>query len=224
MQIYRFESLPSTQLMARELAEEGAEHGTAVVADAQTAGRGTHGRTWSSPAGLNLYVTMILRPAIPPAQTPLLTLGVASWLAERLRLQVKWPNDLVTGNGRKVAGILGELELREGQVRYVLVGVGLNVNQREFPVELPNASSLALEFGPQNREEVLGILLDALRTGSQDPQRLPRWRRYAHTLGRRVRVGDIEGVAEALAEDGALVVDGKRLYSGEVLPGALTSS
>lgn len=215
--LVRFETVDSTQRVARTLAEEGMPHGTIVMADSQTGGRGTHGRRWYSPAGLNLYATAILRPQIPLRETPLLSLGVAAFLAERLQLKVKWPNDLVTEEGKKVAGILAELETNGAELRYVLMGIGLNINQREFPEELPMATSLACLRGPQDREEILNIVCDALLIGATDPEGLARWRRHAHTLGKRVQIGNVCGIAEAIREDGALIVDGTPIFSGEPL-------
>ncbi len=214
----------STQRVARELAEQNAPDGTIVIADAQTAGRGTHGRSWSSPPGQNLYATAILRPSIPLPQAALLSLRFAALLAQRLNavlpgapLRVKWPNDLVTMEGKKVAGILGEMESRDSQIRYVLLGVGLNVNQVSFAPELPNATSLAiLNDRSMDREATLELLCAALAEGPLLPGGLDLWRLLSHTLGRQVRVGDVEGLAEGLAPDGALIVGGRRVYSGEL--------
>ncbi len=220
----RLAETDSTQRVARELAEQDAPDGTVVIADAQTAGRGTHGRTWISPPGQNLYATAILRPAIPLAQAALLSLRFAALLAHRLNailpaapLRVKWPNDLVTTEGKKVAGILGEMESRDNHIRYVLLGVGLNVNQYAFPLELPNAISLAmLNDRSMDREHVLELLCTTLVDGPLLPTGLDLWRSLSHTLGRQVRVGEVEGLAEALAPDGALIVGGRRVYSGEL--------
>ena len=220
----RLEQTDSTQRVARELAEQGVPDGTVVIADAQTAGRGTHGRSWSSPPGQNLYATAILRPSVPLAQAALLSLRFVALLAQRLNgllpdapVRVKWPNDLVTIEGKKVAGILGEMESRDNHIRYVLLGVGLNVNQLSFPTELPNATSLALlGGGPLEREGVLETLCAALAEGPLLPHGLDLWRSLSHTLGRQVRVGEVEGLAEGLAPDGALIVGGRRVYSGEL--------
>lgn len=216
MRIHRFDEVDSTQRVARALAEEGAPHGTVALAERQTAGRGRLGRTWQSAAGENLTFSVVLRPTGPVRDAPLLTLGAAAGLAEALELRVKWPNDVVTPDGRKVAGLLAEMETDGAAIRYVVLGVGLNVNQAAFPPELPNATSLALLRGPQDREAVLETAVAALLAWCQHPGRLDLWRQRAHTLGKRVRIGEIEGVATHLRGDGALIVDGVAVTTGEI--------
>jgi BirA family biotin operon repressor/biotin-[acetyl-CoA-carboxylase] ligase len=214
--VHRFDTVDSTQRVARELADAGAPHGTVVLAETQTAGRGRLDRRWSSPPGQNLLFTLVLRPPIPAREAPLLTLGAAAGLAVALDLRVKWPNDLVTREGRKVAGLLAEMETTGDRVAYVLLGVGLNVNQTEFPPELPNAASLATVFGAQDREEVLDRAVSAILAWSTHPDRLVTWRTRAHTLGRHVQIGAIAGVATALRDDGALIVGGVPVLVGEI--------
>jgi BirA family biotin operon repressor/biotin-[acetyl-CoA-carboxylase] ligase len=217
MLLHRYEQVDSTQRVARALAEQGAPHGTVVLAEEQTAGRGRLDRVWSSPPGENLTFTVVLRPRCPVAEAPLLTLGAAAGLALAFHLRVKWPNDVVTAEGRKVAGLLAEMDLAPGgAIRWVLLGVGLNVNQTAFPAHLPNASSLALEQGPQPREEVLERAVSAILAWSQHPDRLDTWRARSHTLGRRVRIGEVEGVARGLRADGALLVEGAPVTFGEI--------
>lgn len=187
-----------------------------MLAESQTAGRGRLDRRWRSAKGENLLFTVVLRPPVAPRDAPLLTLGAAAGLAEAFELRVKWPNDLVTPGGRKVAGLLAEMETRGEHVRYVLLGVGLNVNQVEFPPDLPNAASLATLRGPQDREAVLETAVAAILAWSAHPGRLDLWRRRAHTLGRRVSVGGVEGLATHLRDDGALIVDGVAVTTGEI--------
>ncbi|GBC81642.1 Bifunctional ligase/repressor BirA [bacterium HR10] len=144
--VYRYDSVTSTNDVARELAEAGAEEGTTVVAAEQTAGRGRYARRWHSPKGEGLYHSIILRPTIPPARAPLLGAVAAVALAETLREEygvaadIKWPNDVMIG-GRKVAGILMELEADEDRVRYIILGVGVNINQVSFPEEIADAAT-----------------------------------------------------------------------------------
>lgn len=221
MRLLHLDEVDSTQRVARAEAEAGAPHGTVVWAEAQTAGRGRLGRVWEAAPGENLLFTMILRPAVPPRDAPLLTLGAAAGMARTLGAWVKWPNDLVDAEGRKLGGLLAELETQghgeEARVRYVLLGVGLNVNQAAFPAELPNATSLALRDGaPLDRAEVLERVVDAALGWATNPARLELWRERAHTLGRRVRVGGLEGLATALRDDGALIVGGVAVTTGEV--------
>jgi len=151
--VYWYDSVTSTNDVARELAEAGAEEGTTVVAAEQTAGRGRYARRWHSPKGEGLYHSIIMRPPVPPSRAPLLGLVTAVALAETLREEygvvadIKWPNDVMIG-GRKVAGILVELETEDDRVKYVVLGVGVNINQASFPEEIADvATSLRRETG-----------------------------------------------------------------------------
>jgi BirA family biotin operon repressor/biotin-[acetyl-CoA-carboxylase] ligase len=228
----------SDEVAAR--ARAGATEGLLVVAEAQSGGRGRLGRTWHSPPGENLYLSLLLRPAMPPWMIPPLTLLVGGVAAEVLAAagvtaRLKWPNDVLvsTGGGlRKVAGILTEMASERDRVRHVVVGVGLNVNGTAFPPELADrATSLLLATGrPFDRGTLLAGLLDGLEPAyqafvAQGPaQALARWRRHAD-LGRRCRIerdgAVLEGVAEDVDEQGSLLVrdDGGRLHqvlSGEI--------
>ncbi|MCS7156386.1 MAG: biotin--[acetyl-CoA-carboxylase] ligase [Blastocatellia bacterium] len=151
--VYRYDSVTSTNDVARELAEAGAEEGTTVVAAEQTAGRGRYARRWHSPKGEGLYHSIVLRPPVPPSRAPLLGFVAAVALAETMREEysvladIKWPNDVMIG-GRKVAGILLELETEDDRVKYVILGVGVNINQASFPQEIADvATSLRRETG-----------------------------------------------------------------------------
>jgi BirA family biotin operon repressor/biotin-[acetyl-CoA-carboxylase] ligase len=151
--VYRFDSLASTSDTAREMAQSGAPEGTTVVALEQTAGRGRYERKWFSPKGEGLYHSIILRPPIASAAAPLLSLVAAIALAEtlieeyRVPADVKWPNDVLVGE-KKIAGILLELETDGDRVKYVILGIGINVNQTAFPGELAHtATSLNVETG-----------------------------------------------------------------------------
>ncbi len=163
----------STNDLAAERARAGAPAGLVVAADAQTAGRGRLGRTWHSPAGDNLYLSILLRPTRPPAEIPPLTLLVGGAVARALAglglaPRLKWPNDVElvdeTGRRRKVAGILTEMASAGANALHVVVGIGLNVNGLEFPPELAErATSLRRALGRQiDRVALLAALLDAL--------------------------------------------------------------
>lgn len=147
----------STNLRVRQLGDEGAPHGTLAVADRQTDGRGRRGRSWESPEGSSIYMSILLRPEIAPDKAPMLTLVMACSVAEALRMcvesfgdaqvQIKWPNDIII-NGKKLAGILTEMSAQVDYINHVTVGVGINVNMEEFPEELrQTATSLRLECG-----------------------------------------------------------------------------
>ena len=211
------ERCDSTNRVARALAEEGDGTDPVVVAEEQTAGRGRQGRTWTSEAGLNLTFSLVMRPPVPAERAPRLVLAWAAAMAAALDVSVKWPNDLVDGADRKLGGVLAELEADGREVRFLVLGVGLNINQELFP-GLPGATSLRLARGAvQDRAATLRAVVSALdAVNPHDPALLDGWRARARTLGRRVRVAGREGVASALREDGALVVDGHPVLAGDV--------
>ena len=231
----------STNRVAMEMAENGARHGTVVVADAQTAGRGRMGRRWVSPAGKNLYVSLLLRPSVPTADAPRLALVAGVALADAVEAvgvpaSLKWPNDLYC-EGRKAAGILAEMASDPGGVRHVVIGVGLNVNMEEadFPPDLRDtATSLRIRAGRTfRRVDLLARLLDAFGTryaeflGGGFSSLRDGWDRRDFLRGRRVLLrrqgGEGWGTAEGLDAAGALrfLPDGgpavESVHSGEIL-------
>ena len=164
--IFHFFRTDSTNRVALELGHAGEPEGAVVLAEEQTAGRGRGGRAWHSERATGIYVTLLLRPKLAPVQAPLLTMmaGLSAHSAVQaltgLEVDLKWPNDLLV-RGRKLGGILTEMHAEPGQIRFVIVGIGLNVNQQKFPGELANlATSLRAETGkPQSRMELLVRLL-----------------------------------------------------------------
>ena len=162
-----YEQLDSTNTKVSELAIEGAEHGTVVVAECQTAGKGRRGRIWDSPAGDNIYMSVLLRPNFEADKAPMVTLLMAYSVAEVLRkrgfsnVQIKWPNDLVI-SGKKLCGILTEMHLQGSAIDYIVVGVGVNVNISAFPEELVDkATSLFMECGkPTEKEQLIVNILE----------------------------------------------------------------
>ena len=158
--IVYYDVTDSTNLRIRQLGDEGAPHGTLAVADRQTAGRGRRGRSWESPAGSSIYMSVLLRPEIPPDKAAMLTLVMACSVAEGIRgcleqevsgeiprVQIKWPNDIII-NGKKLVGILTEMSSQIDYINHVTVGVGINVNMTEFPEAISQtATSLRLECG-----------------------------------------------------------------------------
>jgi BirA family biotin operon repressor/biotin-[acetyl-CoA-carboxylase] ligase len=217
----------STNDDARAWAADGAARRGArlvVVADAQDRGRGRHGRAWSSPPGASLALSVVLRPALPPARVPVVAIlaGLAVRRAIAVRApdaRVKWPNDVVvhapTGL-RKIAGILVESSFAGAQVDHVVVGVGVNVARDSFPAELADrATSLALlgAEGPAlDRGSLVIDLLEAiddeLATYLANPERLPaRLAEWDALRGAAVSIeGGLRGVADGIAEDGRLRV------------------
>ena len=159
--IIYYEQLDSTNTKLQELAREGALHGTAVSADMQTAGKGRRGRSWESPAGTNIYMSVLLRPSFETGKAPMVTLVMAYSVAKTLHqfgfsdAKIKWPNDIVI-SGKKVCGILTEMELDGMKISSVIVGVGINANVETFPEELQDkATSLYLEKGEKIERKVL---------------------------------------------------------------------
>lgn len=161
-----YEETDSTNVRVRQLAKEGAAHGTLVVADRQNDGKGRRGRNWDSPAGKNIYMTLLLRPEMEAAAAPMLTLVMAFSAAEAieekegLQAKIKWPNDLVIGT-KKICGILTEMSADRNGVNYVMIGVGINTNIAAFREELRDkATSLSLEKGGtvDRAELIAGII------------------------------------------------------------------
>jgi BirA family biotin operon repressor/biotin-[acetyl-CoA-carboxylase] ligase len=231
------DTVDSTNSWTRQLGLQGAADGTVVLAEEQTGGRGRMGRTWVSPRGRNLYASVLLRADLPPESLSQisLTAGLAACEAvDEWRIAtLKWPNDVLV-DGRKVVGILSELESR-GSERFVVLGVGINVNMRlvDFPADLRNkAGSIAAALGADvDRARVAGRLLSHLER-RYDELRIrgfaaiaSEWTRRSGFTGRRIRVeepgGVVEGEVVGLAPDGALCLkreDGSehRVIAGDV--------
>ena len=159
--LYYYDETDSTNIRARQLGNEGAVHGTLVVADCQNAGRGRRGRTWASPSGSSISMSLLLRPEFPPIKARMLTLVMALSVAEGLEeetgldIRIKWPNDLVV-NGKKIVGILTEMSTEIDFINYVIIGTGINVNTETFPDEIKDtATSLKKEAGHQIKRSPL---------------------------------------------------------------------
>lgn len=139
--VYFYESVNSTNQQAKQLAESGCGQGTLVAADMQTAGRGRRGKAWSSPAGTNVYFTLILKPEYDPDCVSMVTLVMALAVAEGIRATcgveagIKWPNDIVA-DGKKLCGMLTEMSVERDYIHHVVVGAGINVRRQEFAPEI----------------------------------------------------------------------------------------
>jgi len=220
--ILRFESLPSTNTELARMASEGAAEGVAILAEEQTAGRGRLQRAWSSPRGAGLYFSVLLRPAIAPSDWPLITFVAALAVGDALReaagvqTDIKWPNDLLSGE-RKICGILAEaIETPAG--RAVVVGIGINLTENAFPEELAGVATSVSEVTGQQpeRETILAALLRALSRWysllSEPGGRgkiVAAWSsRSSYANGRLVRVSNGEevwqGTTCGVEHDGAL--------------------
>ncbi|HYM52968.1 MAG TPA: biotin--[acetyl-CoA-carboxylase] ligase [Candidatus Dormibacteraeota bacterium] len=216
----------STNDRARAALREPGGEGLAVVADLQTAGRGRRGRSWVSPAGVNLTVSVGIRPLLDPSHAGLL--GIAAALATRdacaalapdAKLAIRWPNDVVTARGAKIAGLLLETAVEDGRLTEAVIGIGINVNWRrsEMPAEIAaRATSLADVAGRElDRTALLAFLLDALDAELAALERgaspVDRFRSVSMLDGRRVVVelGEelLAGIAAGIADDGALLLD-----------------
>jgi BirA family biotin operon repressor/biotin-[acetyl-CoA-carboxylase] ligase len=238
--VHYFETLDSTNNYAKELAAREAPEGTLVIAETQTGGRGRLGREWNSPAGVGLYVSVVLRPLLPPMELPQITLTTAVAVVRAVRRVtmvapgIKWPNDLLM-HGKKLGGILTEMETESDRIRHVVIGLGLNINNPDFPSELAGtATSLAQELGGSfSRVDLLRAWLEEFEDLYESflnqgfPQILEEWKRSAVTLGRMVTVRqgprEISGKAVDVAPDGALLLQTPggemvRVTSGEITP------
>ncbi len=239
-QIHYFEEVESIQNIARNLAAEGAPHGTVVIAETQSAGRGRMGRSWHSPSGVNLYTTVVLRPRIAMAEVPRLSLVAGVAAAEALEdvapgiVQLKWPND-VWLNGRKAGGIIAEAVTdRSQRLDSVLLGIGLNLNLAldDVPAELrQRAISVYIATGHRcDRVSVANTLFTRLNIRYDDTVTrgfsavCPEWERYSALTGKRVTIVDAgtreEGVVRGIDTDGALVLETsngvRRIIAGDV--------
>jgi BirA family biotin operon repressor/biotin-[acetyl-CoA-carboxylase] ligase len=169
-QLHHFYKIGSTNTAAMAAAAEGIAEGSVFLAEEQTAGRGRGSNTWESERSAGIYCSVVLRPALPPSDVLVLTLAVGlavraalAQVEARVSVDLKWPNDVLI-KGRKVCGILAEMHAEVTRVRHIVVGVGINVNQKSFPKEIEGeATSLRMETGKEcSRVEVAAALLKSL--------------------------------------------------------------
>ena len=157
----------STNLWIKRLAKEGAPEGTLALAEFQSAGRGRLGRSWEVPEGTSVMMSILLRPKFEPQYAPTLTLVMGMAVAKAVKslgfdVSIKWPNDVVVSH-KKICGILTEMGVRDGKIDYAVIGVGINVNIKEFPEEMVDkATSLYLESGKEfDRSQIPGLVMEA---------------------------------------------------------------
>jgi BirA family biotin operon repressor/biotin-[acetyl-CoA-carboxylase] ligase len=220
----------STNAVAWEEAQKGAAEGTVVLADEQTGGRGRLSRKWHSPAGLGVWMSIILRPEVRPSVAPGITMCASLAVARALRklhpmsVSLKWPNDVIV-KGRKICGILTEMKATGNRVDFVVCGIGINVNQGEddFPAELGGmATSVFLATGHKaDRTALLAEVIEQLEKLYQVflskglPALMGEWRSMCPLFGKIVRIKTrdetVEGVFHDIDAGGALVL---RLDSG----------
>ncbi len=241
--VHYWDEVDSTNAALLRLIKEGAVEGTVVVADAQTRGRGRIGKSWFSPPGVNLHLSVLLNPPIQIGEARLLTLIGSLAIADAIetygvKAQVKWPNDVLVTD-KKIAGVLAEVQARDGRVAHLILGMGVNVNidrasmDRLFADAAAGATSLREALGREvDRSAFAALVLERLEkhyfdflSAGKRPV-LKEWRSRSF-LGRRVSVREedmhVEGVAMDLDEEECLLVtldDGSsvRVREGEVIP------
>jgi BirA family biotin operon repressor/biotin-[acetyl-CoA-carboxylase] ligase len=238
--VYAHDTVPSTQLLAHEAAGKGAPEGTIVIAEQQTGGKGRLGRSWHSPKGTGIWMSLIIRPAIPLPKTPQITLLTAVTAAKTIQQEadvpvlIKWPNDIFIGD-KKVCGILTELNAEADRVNYLVIGIGINVNSvaSDFPAELlPVATSLRIASGkPLKRARLIQTFCRLFEEEydhylAHGFDRVKReWEENSYSIGKWVTVrtlhSTLEGRALGLDAEGVLIVEdanGNRhkVYSADV--------
>lgn len=237
-EIHYYDEIDSTNTQAKRLAEAGSVHGTYVVAERQKTGKGRRGRAWESPKGSGIFMTLLLKPEMNPNHASMLTLVAAMAVTKAMRTtlelpaQIKWPNDIVL-NGKKICGILTEMSAEIDYINYVVVGIGINVSNKEFPEEISHtATSILLESGKTIRR---AALIEAVWEQFEFYYKLfcrtydlsEIYEEYNHFLAnqnRQVKVLDpqepYEGIAMGITKRGELIVDTpkekKLVSSGEV--------
>jgi BirA family transcriptional regulator, biotin operon repressor / biotin---[acetyl-CoA-carboxylase] ligase len=238
--IHYEESVQSTQRIAHVLAGDGASEGTLVIADEQTAGRGRLMREWHSSKGTGIWMSLILKPLLSPQKAPQFTLITAVAVVQAieevtdLHPQIKWPNDILI-DGKKVTGILTELQAESDKINSIIIGIGMNVNHtnEHFPDELQKiATSLAIEQGePLSRSEIVQKVLERIEAlysmymkEGFTPVKL-LWESYAISIGKKIRArtinGTIEGRALGITDEGVLKIEDSagtihQIYSADI--------
>ncbi len=237
-EIYYYDVTDSTNIRAKELAEEGHPSGTLVVADRQEAGRGRRGRSWDSPSGTGIFMTLLLKPEMNPNHASMLTLVAAMAVARAIskcantEALIKWPNDIVIG-GKKICGILTEMSAQFDFINHIVIGIGINVHNEHFPEEIAEtAGSIFLQTGKQiRRAELIEQILEqfehyyAIFMETEDLSGLVKeYNSILVNMNKSVRVLDpkepFEGKAMGITKKGELIVDTwesrKMVSSGEV--------
>ena len=237
--LYCLEETDSTNIQAKRLAEEGAPEGTLVIADMQSAGKGSRGRCWESPKGTGIFMSAVFRPKILPVKASMITLVAAYSIASELRktygldVKIKWPNDIVL-NRKKIVGILTEMSSEMDFIHYIVTGIGINVNMEKFPEELADkATSLYMESGTRfQRAKLAASFLNRMEKDYEQfaAQGSLAFLKDAYNemlinRGETVRIlqyqGEWCGIARGINENGELLVeksDGtiREVFSGEV--------
>ncbi|SDO93314.1 biotin--[acetyl-CoA-carboxylase] ligase [Halobacillus aidingensis] len=239
-ELHHYDQVESTQEIVHQLAKQGKPHGTVVIADEQVKGKGRMSRNWDSPKGKGIWMSVLLRPNLPPVQAPQITLLAATVLArmiaERSALapQIKWPNDLLI-NHKKVSGILTEMQAEQDTIQYIVLGMGMNVNQedREIPADIKyKASSLKIES--RQHWNIQQTVQHILRLFEETYERFEAhgfssikkdWEHFGYKIGEEVTISTMKKTWQAtlvgIEPDGALRAKSKdgeeeKLYSAEI--------
>ncbi len=233
-----FNAVNSTNEKAKELATNGAVEGTVILADKQVSGKGRLGRGWSSPSKTGIWMSVILKPCILPQSASQITLIAGLCMCEAiqavtgLEAKIKWPNDIVV-NGKKVCGILTEMSAEIERINYIVLGIGVNVNQKAFPEYLPYATSLMIEGKKEyQRKYIIKDFLERFEKAyaafcetENLVAILERYERNCITLGKSVKIIEQKGeyIAQAIGitSDGSLQIvtqegEERTVVSGEV--------
>lgn len=238
--IQHFAEIDSTNNYAKKIASEGCAHGTVVVADRQTMGRGRIGRQWQSDSADGLWFSIVTRPELEPENIQVITLAASVAVVEAIKetqgiiCGIKWPNDIIL-DGRKLGGILTELSAEPGHVNYVVVGIGINVNQdlEHFDYEIrQKAVSLKMyDNKPVQRSKLLGSILTSFEKLyksvllGKNKDIIDKWSEYSVTIGKEVKVAyrNVEyiGTAQSIAADGRLIVKCKDGVTREISAGEI---
>src|SRR5699024_10767452 len=230
----------STQKIAHQVAQDGAKHGTVIIADEQTEGRGRMNRPWHSTKEQGIWLSILLRPNMLPVLTPQLTLLTATVLADVIdeltdvTPQIKWPNDILI-HGKKMAGILTELQAEQDQIQYLIIGIGMNINQRkaDLPEQLQHkATSLRIETGqkwdltPFTQRLLMEFektYTSYMKNGFSEVRN--KWESYGLKIGQPISIQTMndqwKAIFSGIADDGALLIknlDGsmEKFYSAEI--------
>jgi len=234
------ESVPSTNNLAKQLANKEVVHGLLVVAEEQGAGKGRVGRGWSSPYGKGLWFSVVFQPKFLPQEAPKCTLMAAVAVTEAIReiadakVEIKWPNDILF-NGKKMVGILSEMSAEFGHINYVVVGIGIDthVEKNDLPVDVQNIFVSLDQVAKKSftRVELLGKIMNKLEVVFEEAEKkgfadiFAKWREYSCTLGKEVKVIGLDetyyGKAVDIDNSGMLLVkktDGKieKVLAGDV--------
>ena len=227
---YHFDTIDSTNTFAKQIAAQGCSHGTLVVAEKQEAGIGRRGRSWSSEKGAGIYMSLVLRPELKTDEASMLTLVAAISVAKAIRslledartnpsVWIKWPNDIVI-NGKKICGILTELSLKQREIDFIVIGIGINVGNKTFPEEISSiASSILLESGVHVEKKIL--IRFVWQQFETYYEQFSKWKdlreirkEYEELLinkNKKVRVldplGEYEGIAKGITNTGELLVE-----------------